>query len=300
MLILSSLIVFFVIHGLAGGNPSISVIGIGATPKQIAEYNHQHGLDRPLVTQYVTWVGDAIQGNLGQSIIQPIGVMDEIRSSFVPTLLLVLIGLVIGLPIGIWLGFASGVHPGSWVDRVVRGIGLAGLSMPSFWLGLLLIGLFAARAHLLPAGGYTPLGADPSLAVQHLVLPGLTLAVVTAALISRVARASVREVTELDFVRTARALGLSRRRIRYYIFRGSIAPIVTTIGLQVAYLFSSTLVIEVLFTIPGLGYLLNQAVSQRDYPVIEGLVLLFVVLTLVIQLLADLINGRLDPRTRRR
>lgn len=300
MLAVSSAIVFFVVHVLAGGDPSLSVIGIGATKEQIAQYNHVHGLDRPLIVQYGSWLGSAIRGNLGESIIQPIGVSSQIATSLVPTVLLVVIALALGLPLGIWLGFSAGLRPGSWVDKLVRGIGLAGLSMPSFWLGLLLISLLAVRVHALPAGGFTPIGDDLGASVKSMVLPGITLAVVTAALISRVVRASVREVTELDFVRTARSLGLSLRRVRYYIFRGSLTPIVTMIGLQLATLFGSTLVIEVLFTIPGLGYLLNQAVTQRDYPMIEGIVLLFVVVTLLVQLMADLVNARLDPRTRRR
>ena len=300
MLLASSAIVFFVVHVLAGGNPSLSVIGIGATKQQVARYNHTHGLDRPLIVQYFEWLGHAVRGDLGQSIIQPVGVSHQIGTALSPTTLLVVIALVLGLPLGIGVGFAAGLRPGSLLDRAVRAIGLAGLSIPSFWLGLLLISLLAVRVHALPAGGFTPLGVDPSQAIKTLVLPGVTLAVVTAALISRVARASVREVAGLDFVRTARALGLPRRRVRYYMLRNSLPPIVTTSGLEIAYLFSSTLVIEVLFTIPGIGYLLNQAVTQRDYPMIEGIVLFFVVLTLLTQLFADMLNARLDPRTRRR
>lgn len=299
MLVVSSAIVFFVLHVLAGGRPSLSVIGIGATKAQIAQYNATHGLNRPLALQYLSWLGNAVHGNFGQSIIQPVGVAHQIASSMVPTSLLVAIALVLGLPVGIWLGFVAGLHAGSWADRLVRGLGLAGLSIPSFWLGLLLITLLAVRIHALPAGGYTPLGSDAPGALRSLVLPGITLAVVVAALISRVSRASVREVTGQDFVRTARALGLPQRRLRYYIFRVSIPPVITTIGLALAGLFSSTVVVEVLFTIPGLGFLLNQAVTQRDYPMIEGITVLFVVITLVVQLMADLGNARLDPRTRR-
>jgi peptide/nickel transport system permease protein len=299
MLLVSSAIVFFVVHVLSGGSPAISVIGIGATKQEIAQYNSVHGLNRPLIVQYLTWVGDAVRGNLGESIIQPVSVSRQIAASISPTLLLVLIALILGLPLGVWLGFRAGLQPGSWMDRIVRGIGLAGLSTPSFWLGLLLISLLAVRVHALPAGGFTPLGTDPVQAVRSLVLPGVTLAVVTGALISRVARASVRETAGLDFVRTARALGLPPRLVRQYILRGSVAPIITTIGLQLATLFSSTLVIEVLFTVPGVGYLLDQAVTQRDYPMIEGIVLLFVVVTLVTQLAADMLTARLDPRARR-
>lgn len=299
MLLVSSAIVFFVVHVLAGGNPAITVIGVGATKQEITQYDIAHGLNRPLIVQYFAWLGNAARGNLGQSIIEPVSVSKQIASSISPTFLLVVIALVVGLPFGIWLGFRAAMRPGSRTDQFVRGLGLAGLSMPSFWLGLLLISLLAVRVQVLPAGGYTPLGVDPAEAVKSLVLPGVTLAVVSGALISRVARASVREIAGLDFVRTARALGLSRRLVRYYIFRGSLAPIITTVGLQLATLFSSTLVIEVLFTIPGIGYLLDQAVTQRDYPTIEGIVLLFVVITLVTQLAADMLTAWLDPRTRR-
>lgn len=299
MLLASSAIVFFVVHVLAGGNPAITVIGVGATRQEIARYDIAHGLNRPLAVQYLNWLANAVHGNLGQSIIQPVSVSQQIATAISPTCLLVLIALILGLPLGIWLGFRAGLQPGSRTDRIVRGLGLAGLSTPSFWLGLLLISLLAVRVHALPAGGFIPLGVDPAAAVKSLVLPGVTLAVVVGALISRVARASVREVADLEFVRTARALGLSQRLVRYYILRGSLAPVITTIGLQLATLFSSTLVIEVLFTVPGIGYLLDQAVNQRDYPMMEGIVLLFVVVTLITQLAADMLTARLDPRARR-
>jgi peptide/nickel transport system permease protein len=291
-----SLVSFFLIH-LAPGDPATAILGVLATPAMLAQFRAEFHLDQPVVVQYVQWLTGALTGNLGYSVVTPVPVVSLLVRQVVPTILLTTGAILISLPIGIVTGIAAARSRGQRSDALSRAVWLFGLSMPSFWLGMLLILLFGVTLRWLPVGGYVPIQSDPIGSLRGLLLPALTLAIPIAAVISRITRTAVLEVLASDYVRTAESKGLPETVVLgRHVLRNAMVPTVTTVGLQIGYLLGGAIVVENVFNIPGLGLLLTFAVANRDYGVIQGLVLLAALAVIATQLLTDLAVARLDPR----
>lgn len=291
-----SLVSFFLIH-LAPGDPATAILGVLATPEMLATFREQHNLDQPVPVQYVQWLTALLQFDLGSSVSTPVPVVSLLSRQVVPTVLLTVSAVLIAVPTGIVTGVVAATHRGRIVDTLSRAAFLFGLSMPSFWLGLLLILALGVGLRILPVGGYVEPQVDAVATVRSLILPALTLSVPMAAVISRITRTAMLEVLGSDYVRTAQAKGLVERTVmRRHVLRNALVPTLTTVGLQIGYLLGGAIVVENVFNLPGLGRLMTTAVGSRDYGVIQGLVLLGASVVVTTQLLIDLVVVRLDPR----
>jgi peptide/nickel transport system permease protein len=288
-----SIFVFLLIH-LAPGDPVETQLGIHATPQTIARLRLSLGLDQPLPVQYLIWLNRMLHGDLGTSLYAHAPVTSLILQRFPTTLVLTISSTVVALLIGVPLGVLSATRRGGVTDNVGRLISIIGISIPVFWLGFLLMLAFAVKIPIFPAGGsvstYGPIA---------LVLPTLTLGAAFAGVIVRFTRASMLEVLGQDYVRTARAKGLSARTVNYrHALRNALIPLVTVVGLQVGVLLAGAVLTETVFSLPGLGLLMTDAVAARDYPLILGCVLFVAVLVVLVNLVVDLLYGVLDPRVR--
>jgi ABC-type dipeptide/oligopeptide/nickel transport system permease component len=285
-----SVFAFAMIH-LVPGDPVTIALGDHATPEAVAQLRHQLGLDRSLQEQYLSFIGNALHGNFGTSIRSGQSVYDEIISRAGSTVALALSATVLAVVFGVGVGVLAATSRRS-VDVGVMTTALAGLSMPTFWSGILLILLFGLTWHLLPVVG----AGGPAA----LVLPTVTLALPAAAVLARITRGSMLEVLGQDFVRTARAKGIGRSRVVLrHVLPNATVPVITIVGLQVAGLLSGTVVVESLFARPGVGRLAVQAIQERDFPVVQGVVLVAGLVFVVVNLIIDLLYPLLDPRIRR-
>lgn len=281
----------FAMIRLVPGDPVTIALGERATPEAVAQLRHQLGLDRSLQQQYLSFIGNALHGNLGTSIRSEQSVYDEIISRAGSTVVLALCATVLAVVFGVGVGVVAAVSRRS-VDVGVMTTALAGLSIPTFWSGMLLILLFGLTWHLLPVVG----AGGPAA----LVLPAVTLALPAAAVLARITRGSMLEVLGQDFVRTARAKGIGRSRlVLRHVLPNAIVPVVTIVGLQVAGLLSGTVVVESVFARPGVGRLAVQAIQERDFPVVQGVVLVAGLVFVLVNLITDLLYPLLDPRIRR-
>ena len=291
---------FVLIHVTPGG-PAYSILGMKATPQAVAAVNKQLGLDVPLWRQYVVWWAHLLRGDLGFSYIAHRPVGELLVSYELNTIALYSIATVVSTLAAIGLGLAHGVYYLRWPGRVIGGIELALYAAPSFFVATLLVLLFAITWHVLPAGGMTDLRlAHPGLGsyAAHLVLPVATVSLVTVAGLSRYFAQAVHEELGRDYVRTAAAKGIAYPRILFgHVLRNALRPLVTVLGLSFPYIFAGGVVVESVFAYPGLGWLLWRSALAQDYPVLIAIVLLIGVLTVIGNLLADLVNGVLDPRT---
>jgi peptide/nickel transport system permease protein len=291
--------VVFALGHLMPGDPAGIMAGEFATPEQIEQMRRQMGLERPLPVQFADWVGHLAHGDLGTSIFmkQPVGLV--IRKRLEPTGLLTLFSLVISILIGLPAGVVAALRRNSIVDRFTMVVALAGVCIPSFWLAILLIMLFAVKLDLLPAVGYIPLRENPLASVRSLLLPAFSLGLTHSAFLARMTRSSVLEVMHDDHVRTARAKGLHERLVlARHVLPLVLVPVLTIIGNSVGGLLSGAVTTEILFNIPGVGRLMIQSVARRDYPVIQGVVLLSAVLYLLVNLTVDILYVVVDPRIR--
>lgn len=290
----------FLLLKLTPGDPAGVILGPDATEERRAELRSSLGLDDPLPEQYVRWLGNAVRGDLGDSLFLNQSVVSALVERAEPTLLLTLLSTVVAVTIGLPLGIFAARRRGSWIDVGTMAVAIVGISMPTFWLGLNLILVFAVRLQWLPVAGYQPLseGLWPSL--RYLILPALTLGVAQAALLARMTRSMMLEVLNSDYVRTARAKGLRESRVVVvHAFRNALLPIINVIGLIFAALLSGAVVTEQIFNIPGIGRLLIQGVGRRDVPLVQGTVLVIAVIYVLVNLLVDIIAGALDPRIHR-
>lgn len=293
-----SVIAFLLIH-LAPGDPATAILGMLATPEMREQFRLDHQLNDPIPLQYVEWLGGVLRGDLGRSLASPVPVTTLLGNQYIPTILLTAFSMLIAIPVAVTTGVAAATRRGKAVDAATRATGLIGLSMPSFWLGLILILVFGVELGWLPVGGYVSPRDGLGECIRSLVLPALTLALPLGAVISRITRATVLEVLDKDYVRTARAMGTSRSRIlRRHVLPNAIAPTLTTIGVQIGYLLGGAVLVEQIFNIPGLGRLLVFAVSGRDYSVVQGIVLLGALSVIFTQLAIDIVVTRIDPRIR--
>nr|WP_255378153.1 ABC transporter permease [Quadrisphaera sp. DSM 44207] len=295
-----SVLVFALVH-LVPGDPVRLALGTRFSQEAYDALRERSGLDLPLVQQYLTWAGRALTGDLGVSFRSGEPVTLLILERLPATLTLALAAILVALLIAVPLGTASALRPRSLVDSAATVVSQAGISIPDFWLGIVLILLFAGTLGWLPSGGYVPLTEDPLGWAQRLVLPAFVTGVVSGSVITRFVRSSVLEALGSDHVRTARAKGLPARQVlTWHVLRNAMLPLVTVTGVQLAYLLSGVVVVEIVFAWPGLGQLALQAVQARDYPVLQGAVLLFALVFLLVNLGVDLLYGRLDPRIARR
>lgn len=290
-------IIVFIITRAVPGDPIAIMLGEQATAADIERMRVVYGLDRPLLVQFLLWLQQLFLGNLGVSIFFGESVTSLLAARAEPTTLLGLVALAFALVIGLPAGLVSAIRPGGIADRTVLSLSMIAAGIPSFWLGLVLMQYLAVNTGLFPVAGYGPPEATTLQRLPYLVLPGLALALPNAALLARMTRASMLEVANSDFVRTARAKGLSFRSVFLkHIFRNAMITVVTVIGVIAAVLLSGVVVIETVYSLPGLGQLVMSAVLRRDYPVIQGALIVIAGIYVLINLLVDVIYGFIDPR----
>jgi peptide/nickel transport system permease protein len=293
-----ALFVFFMLR-MTPGDPAAVLAGDNGTPQQIEEIREQLGLNKPIHKQLTIWVGKLLQGDLGESFYFKKKVTQLILLRVEPTLALATVTLIITILIAVPLGVIAAYRHGSWIDRLVMGFSVLGFSVPVFVLGYLLIYIFAIELKLFPVQGYKSISDGFWPFLQRLLLPGVTLSVIYIALIARITRASMLEVLDEDYIRTARSKGVKERVVLLsHALRNSAVPIVTIIGIGIALLIGGVVVTESVYNIPGLGRLTVDAVLGRDYPTIQAVILLFSFVYVIINLVVDLIYCLLDPRIR--
>ncbi len=295
-----SVVVFLVLH-LSPGDPAEVMLGSQATQEDLARLRAQLGLDEPLPVQYFRWLGHVLQGDLGRSIWTKRPVLREVLDRFRATLLLTASGLALSTVGGIALGIASATRRNSFLDRVSAGVSLFGASMPVFWLGIVLMVIFALWLGWLPASGMSaPYGGGGIRDVlAHLVLPAVTLGAASTAIVARLTRSSMLDVLGQDYVRTARSKGLIERAVVVrHGFSNALMPIVTVVGIQAGYLLGGAVLTETVFAWPGVGTLMVQGILARDFPLVQGCVLVVALSFAVINLAVDLLYVYLDPRIR--
>ena len=296
-------VIVFLILRLTPGDPAAVIAGNNATNEDIDRIREQLGLTRPLLTQFMIWLGNVVQGDLGYSFYLNKPVTELIAQRIEPTLSLAAGTMVLAVLVAVPLGTLAAWRMGGWLDRILSGFAVAGFSVPVFVVGYVLIYIFAIELQWLPVQGYRRLFGEFSQGVgtwaAQLVLPWLTLATIYVALIARVTRASVSEALTEDYIRTARAKGITEQMVLLrHALANAAVPIVTVIGIGIALLIGGVVVTETVYSIPGLGSLTVDAVLNRDFPVIQGVVLFFSLLYVLINLLVDLSYLWLDPRIR--
>jgi peptide/nickel transport system permease protein len=292
-------VVVFLLLRLTTGDPAAIIAGDNATSQDVAAIRAKLGLDRPIAQQFVIWLGNVVRGDFGESFFFKKQVADLILQRIEPTLALSVCTLVLAVLVSVPLGVIAAWKRGTWIDRAVMGLSVLGFSVPVFVIGYALIYLFAIHLSWLPVQGYQRLSEGFGGFIERLILPSVTLAVIYVALIARITRASVLEVINAEYVRTARAKGLAELPVLLrHVLRNAAVPIVTVIGLGIALLIGGVVVTESVFSIPGLGRLTVDAVLARDYPTVQAVILLFSVVYVLINLLVDLTYTFLDPRIR--
>ena len=297
MLIVATLVFF--ITRLAPGDPAAVMLGEQASAADIAKLRASYGLDRPLPLQFGYWLKELAHGNLGQSIFLQRPVTQALAERTEPTFFLTLFSLAIAMLIGVPCGIAAAVWRGKAIDQAFSGFAMLGASIPSFWLGLLLMEIFAVGLGWFPVAGYGEPGVPLLARLHHLVLPAIVLGVVNSALILRFTRASMLDVLGEDHIRTARAKGMSEARVVLrHALRNALIPVITVIGLTFALLIGGAIVTETVFGLPGVGNLVVSAVLRRDYPVIQGALLVIAALYVLINLSIDLLYLVIDPRVK--
>jgi ABC-type dipeptide/oligopeptide/nickel transport system permease component len=291
-LVLASVVVFGMIHLLPGDPVKIMLQGTNATAEQITSLRHELGLDLPLPQQYVTYMGRVLSGDFGRSIRTGSSVLGEFGSVFPSTLALALTAMAIAMLIGLGLGIVAGVRPGGIVDALLSTFSLIGVGVPPYLLGMFAILIFALTLRWLPATGEG--GPD------HLILPAIALGWSFAAILARMMRSSLIDVMRSDYILTARAKGLgSATVLRVHALRNALIPVVTILGIQFGVLLGGAVVVESVFARRGVGRILVEGILNRDFPMVQGIVLILVVIFLLVNLTVDILYGVLDPRLRR-
>ena len=298
VLVVVALFVFFMLR-LTPGDPAAVIAGDNATSDQIADIREKLGLNLPIWQQFGIWLGNMLQGNFGESFFFKKTVSELIAQRLEPTLALSICTLILAVTTAVPLGVIAAYRQGSLLDRVVMGFSVLGFSMPSFVIGYCLIYVFAIELGWLPVQGYTRIAVDFWAFAERMVLPSVTLGIIYVALIARITRASILEVLNEDYIRTARAKGLSNRVVLMrHALRNAAVPILTVIGVGIALLIGGAIVTESVFGLPGLGRLTVEAVLSRDFPTIQTVILLFSVVYVVINLLIYISYTLFDPRIR--
>lgn len=297
MVVLGITFVVFMIMQIVPGDPARVILGPYASDESVAGLRDRLGLDRPFFEQYLTWLSKAARGDFGQSLLNGQEVAPQLHGRIGPSFELAIVSLVIGLVIAFPIGIVSALKPGSAVDIIATVFSQIGVSVPSFWMGILLIIVFSLNLELLPPSGYTPIWEDAGDWLAHIVLPAFTAGFVSASIQTRFIRSAMLDVLNANYVQTARAKGLNERTvIMRHALRNALINIVTIIGLQITALFSGIVIVEVVFSWPGLGRLAFNAVEERDYPLLQGAVMVVAIMVTLVNLFVDLLYFLLDPR----
>jgi len=293
-----ALFVFSLLY-IAPGDPAAVIAGDQASPADVERIRASLGLDRPYLVRFGEWFFRVLQGDLGTSIFTSLPVTQLIAQRIEPTLSLMVLTLIFAVVIAVPMGVVAAWKAGTWVDRAVVGFAVFGFSVPVFVIGYLLAYIFALKLDWLPVQGYTPIAQGIWPWFKNLVLPSITLGTVYIALIARITRATMLEVLQQDYIRTARSKGLAQNSVLYlHALKNAAVPVITIIGIGVALLIGGAVVTESVFAIPGLGRLTLDAILRRDYPVIQGVVLIFSFVYVLVNLAVDLIYTLVDPRIR--
>ena len=298
IMLIVSLLTFGMIH-LIPGDPAIAIAGLSATPEQIANIRHDLGLDQPILGQLWRWYANLAIGDLGRSLLLGQPVVHVMLQRLPVTLALSAYALVLTLLVGLISGIAAALRQNTWVDQAAMIFAMLGISLPNFYLGLLMIILFAVDLRWLPTGGYIAFSADPLGWLATSTMPAISQALLLAGLLARITRSTMLEVLRQDYIRTARAKGLPNRRVVLkHALANALIPITTVVGIIVSLLISGSVVTETLFSIPGVGQVLTQAVLNRDYPMVQGGLLITTALLVLVNILVDVCYALLDPRVR--
>lgn len=292
-------VLVFLMLRLVPGDPARGILGETANEEQIALMRHKLGIDRPLIEQFVTWFGNAVRFDLGDSIISGRSVAGDIGDRILNSLELIVLSVILSLIIAIPLGTIAAIKSNRFPDFALSSLAMLGLSLPSFVIGTVFVLVFGLMLGWIPQSRFVGWTDDPIAHMKLLILPSTTLAIGNAAVILRMTRSSMLEVLRQDYVRTARAKGVSETRvIRHHTLRNAINPVISIVGLEVATLLGGMVIVEQIFNWPGLSSLLMSGVLSRDYPVVQGVVLVIATLTIVINVIVDILYAVLDPRIR--
>ena len=298
VLLVVGIVVFALVH-LTPGDPAAVILGDSATPEQVEALQDQLGLNDPLPVQFVNWFGGVLRLEFGESIFLGESVTAALLDRAQPTILLTLYAMLVQLSIGVPAGVIAAVRYNSPIDRALTVLAISGAAVPTFFLGILLILLFAVRLRWLPSGGYVSLTDDPVEHLKGMILPALALGISSAGLLARLVRSSMLDVLREDYVRTAWAKGLPERLVVVrHALRNALIPALTVIGTSVGALLGGAVVTETVFTIPGMGRLVVQSIARRDYPVIQGAVMAIAMTYIFVNLIVDLLYVYADPRVR--
>jgi peptide/nickel transport system permease protein len=297
-LLMVGLVLFFLTRTIAG-DPALVVLGSDATQQQIEEFRRDNNLDQPVVTQYAQWLIRIVRyGDFGKSFVTGRQMSDEVARGLPITFRIVAIAFCFALLLALPLGIISAIFHDRWIDHLTRVFAVIGVSVPGFWLGLILIRFLAVELRWVPPGGYIPPAAGLWPHLQSLLLPCFCLGIYYVGILSRMTRSSLIEVMASDYIRTARSLGLSRARILIYALKNALVPVVNIAAMSFGYMFGWALVIEQVFNIPGMSRALLTAISQRDYFMIQAVVFVFTAIFILANLIADLLNRYLTPKLR--
>ena len=297
-----SLVCFLLVH-IAPGDP-IDAMVQPDTPREVIErVRAEYGLDKPLPIQFAIWLSKVVQGDFGKSIINGQPVLPELVSASIATLILACTGGFLGFLIGCVFGGIAGVYRGTWIDRVLLTIAVAGVSVPHYWLGMVMVIIFSVNLNILPAMGAGP-GGSTGWAwdwdhIRYLILPSITLAVIPAGIVTRTVRGLVSDIMSQDYITTLQGKGLRRRRIASHVVRNAAPTVLAVIGLQLANLMGGSILVETVFAWPGTGMKLNMAIFQRDIPMLQATTLVLAMFFVVLNLLVDLFQTAIDPRISR-
>jgi peptide/nickel transport system permease protein len=297
VVILGVTFVVFMIMQIVPGDPARVVLGPYASDESVAGLRERLGLNQPFFVQYLTWLGKLFQGNFGDSLLTGQSVSAQLIGRLGPTLELTLASMLIGTIVAFPVGIISAIRPGSKIDIFASLFSQVGVSIPSFWFGIMLVLLFSLQLNLLPPSGYVPISENLIEWLRHLVLPALTAGLVSASIQTRFIRSAMLDVLSMNYVQTARAKGLSERKVIInHALRNAMINIVTILGLQITALFGGVVIVEIVFAWPGLGRLALNAVLERDYPVLQGTVFAVAAMVTLVNLIVDLLYFVLDPR----
>jgi peptide/nickel transport system permease protein len=298
VLLIVGTVVFALVH-LTPGDPAAVMAGQSATPEQVEQIRKQLGLDRPFLEQFVDWFGGLFRLDFGESIFLGMSVTDAIKERAQPTLLLTLYALIVQVSIGVPAGVIAAVRRNSILDRVLMVVSISGAAIPTFFLGILLILFFAVNRRWLPSGGYIPIQDDTVQHFKSMLMPAFALGFSSAGLLARMVRSTMLEVLREDYVRTAFAKGIANRQVvTRHALRNALIPVITVIGASLGALLGGAVVTETVFTIPGMGRLVVQSISRRDFPVIQGAVMVIAAIYVLVNLLVDVLYVYVDPRVR--
>jgi peptide/nickel transport system permease protein len=293
-------VVAFSLEHTVPGNPALAIAGNNASVAQVAAISREFGLNRSLPVQYWEWLRHAVVGQFGSSFITGTTVIEGFVRGLPVTLSLIFVALVFAIPVALLMGLFAGRRPGSFWDPLTTVFASLGIAVPGFWLGLIVISLFAVRFHLLPSGGYVGLTASFGGWIEHLVMPGIVLGFPIAGVMALQLRGTVAEAMEARFVRTLRAFGVPERRIVWrHVLREAAPPVLHVSAVQIAYLIGGTAIIEQVFDLPGIGNYVLTAITGRDTPVVQAAVLLFSLVVIVVNLGMDIAHAALTPQVRR-